>query len=102
MKGDLRDFQKNLKVVQEAEEVPELLKKFLKYFCSEAGASFLFEIVEQFLEREKVQDRDIIEMLSAKFLEICLLIETEFNSIKERKQIFRENLFVWDWIFLKI
>ncbi len=101
MKDDLQEIQDKLRSIQEPAEVLELMKKFFKYLCSEQGFWMLFEIAEQILERENVQDSDAQKMLSAKFLECCRLMQSDFDSITNREKIFRKNLFAWDWIFLK-
>jgi hypothetical protein len=97
---DLQAFQKKIPLVQDPKEALDLILRGITVLCSEDGIEMLSKIVEQVLARESIKDTDAKEMLTLKFLEQCLTLNFELASITE-KELFRKNLFIWDWIFLR-
>lgn len=95
---DLQDFRKKVNEVQELEEALELVKEGICLLYSENNLDKVSRIVEQVLSREKIEDPEALKMLMDSFLEQCRLLGRDLFLVEV---LFQENLFIWDWIFLK-
>ncbi|MEI8300600.1 MAG: hypothetical protein WCG10_03195 [Chlamydiota bacterium] len=56
------------------------------------------EVVDKILQKENIHDVEAKEILTQKFLETCREIERLLST----EEISREDLFLWDWAFLKM
>jgi len=82
-------------------EALEIVLGLIRYLQQEEHVKIALALAGQVLEKEGVSDLDARKMLAIKLMEMCFQMEDRLEQALTSQELYKKNLFIWDWIFLK-